>query len=579
MRKLSLVALCLCALAAPVAAQQATGASVSGQTGLFSVLGAHTLPQGTWSFGLYYNNWDRLVAPVPGLTLRSPLSSDWDYDWNRLSASFGYGISDNFEISLMLPYDDYSASDINRLGIVNGRRFDRKIEASGMANPRLGAKWRLTGDAYSASSFALNAFLEPAVGDDDEGVATSDLGFGLGANWSIGNWAIGVGYRDPGDGDNFDVPEEISAGVGYAAEVSKQLDWITELAATIYNGGDSSPDDAFDLTTGGRYWFDEGKRWAVNFGLRLELNQLSDTDEHCPIGGLAGLSFFPRFKSETTRAEEAEAARQAAEVAKQQGIDAAVANAVAGAVAGANLPPGALQDQARAAAEQAARKAAEEAAAAGKSQAEIEEAARRAAEEAVKPYAVQGAVDRAVADALRNHPVPPEYQARARQAAEEAARKAAQEAAAAGKSLPEIEQAARQAANEAVRKIAEEAAKAQQPPPPREIRETIHFSPGSTRLSNIAKAKLDEVALRLKQDPGAAAEILGYSDSLGGDAANQRLSQRRAEAARDYLVKRHGLDAARIAVVGKGEADPAGDNASAEGRKENRRAVIVVRIQ
>ena len=42
---------------------------------------------------------------------------------------------------------------------------------------------------------------------------------------------------------------------------------------------------------------------------------------------------------------------------------------------------------------------------------------------------------------------------------------------------------------------------------------TINFTAGSARLSNIAKAKLDEVALRMKQDPELVAEVLGYSDA------------------------------------------------------------------
>jgi outer membrane protein OmpA-like peptidoglycan-associated protein len=97
-------------------------------------------------------------------------------------------------------------------------------------------------------------------------------------------------------------------------------------------------------------------------------------------------------------------------------------------------------------------------------------------------------------------------------------------------------------------------------------------------LSNIAKAKLDEVALRLRQDPSATVEIRGHADSSGDVAANEALSLQRAEAARDYLVSRHGIDAGRIRALGRGAAEPTGDDASAAGRRENRRAEIVVRI-
>lgn len=291
---IGLMALALAA--APAVSQQASAPSVTGETGLFTLLDGQTLPQGKWSFGIYYNNWDRLVAPIPGGGLLAPLSDDWDYDWNRLSASFGYGITDRFELSVMLPWEDLSASDNNRLGYVNGRLFENRIDGSGIGNVRLGGKYRVFGGPEAERSMAVNAFIELPTGDEEEGIVTGDTGWGLGANWNLGTrWVFGVGYRDPGDADRFDVAQEFTAGVGHVATLNDRFDWITELAATLYQGGDSRPDDAFDLTTGGRYWFGDGKTWAVNFGLRLELAQLSDTDEHCPIGGLLGLTFIPRL--------------------------------------------------------------------------------------------------------------------------------------------------------------------------------------------------------------------------------------------------------------------------------------------
>jgi outer membrane protein OmpA-like peptidoglycan-associated protein len=106
----------------------------------------------------------------------------------------------------------------------------------------------------------------------------------------------------------------------------------------------------------------------------------------------------------------------------------------------------------------------------------------------------------------------------------------------------------------------------------------VHFPPGSARLSNIAKAKLDEVALRMKQDPSATALILGYTDAQGSEEANRRLSEQRAEAARESLVSRHGIDAARIRVEGRGSSEPVGSDATEAGRQENRRAVIVITL-
>jgi outer membrane protein OmpA-like peptidoglycan-associated protein len=113
------------------------------------------------------------------------------------------------------------------------------------------------------------------------------------------------------------------------------------------------------------------------------------------------------------------------------------------------------------------------------------------------------------------------------------------------------------------------------PAPPQELRtDEIHFEPGSARLTNIAKAILDEVALRMKQEPSSTALVIGYTDDRENAGPNSDLDRRRAEAVRDYLVSRHGIDPSRITVEGRGTQEPVGDNTTAEGRLRNRRVVI-----
>jgi outer membrane protein OmpA-like peptidoglycan-associated protein len=116
------------------------------------------------------------------------------------------------------------------------------------------------------------------------------------------------------------------------------------------------------------------------------------------------------------------------------------------------------------------------------------------------------------------------------------------------------------------------------PPTPRTTRDEITFDAGSARLTNIAKAVLDGVALRMKNDLNSTAVITGYSDNAGSEEANTAISGKRANAAKEYLVTRHGIDPNRIATSAKGSAEPAYDNATAEGRAKNRRAVIVVTL-
>jgi outer membrane protein OmpA-like peptidoglycan-associated protein len=78
------------------------------------------------------------------------------------------------------------------------------------------------------------------------------------------------------------------------------------------------------------------------------------------------------------------------------------------------------------------------------------------------------------------------------------------------------------------------------------------FTSGSARLDNICKAKLDEVGLRMRQEPDSTAQVTGYADgATGSQTANQRLADQRAEAVKSYLVTRHGIDPTRITTQGQ----------------------------
>ncbi len=105
---------------------------------------------------------------------------------------------------------------------------------------------------------------------------------------------------------------------------------------------------------------------------------------------------------------------------------------------------------------------------------------------------------------------------------------------------------------------------------------SVLFASGKTDLLPAARVKLNEVADALnKQDPHSKIVVEGHTDSKGTASYNQDLSQRRAEAVRDYLVQR-GIDKDRISAQGFGFDRSIADNASAEGRANNRRVEIVV---
>ncbi len=89
------------------------------------------------------------------------------------------------------------------------------------------------------------------------------------------------------------------------------------------------------------------------------------------------------------------------------------------------------------------------------------------------------------------------------------------------------------------------------------------------------KSKLDDLAQKVKDLTLEVIIAVGHTDSVGSDEYNQKLSVRRSEAVKAYLVDK-GIDAARVYTEGKGEKQPVADNKSSEGRAQNRRVEIEV---
>ncbi len=435
----------------------------SGQTGLFNTVTADTLRQGTWSFGVYFNDWDLTAGEAREFALPSARGyEDMSYDLYRLSASIGVGLTDRWEVSAMLPFDRIVANGGDRAGFINGYLHRGEFTESGMGAPRIATKLGL-GSMDSPTRFAVSAFADLPMGDDDAGIATGGTDFGLGAHLTRGMGSLSAQYVMRGDRDDdgapttvgdVSIPNEFRLDAGLNIPLSRfgTTNWINELNTVWYTGGDRAPDAPVFLVSGIRHWFGTSG-WALNAGARWNVAKFLDNNDECRftelddcgLSGLVGLTFAPL-------------------------AFAAPAPAPA-APAPVPVPP--------------------------------------------PPAPVTPA------------PVPPPP--------------------------PPVAT----------------------PVPPQEIRtDEIHFEAGSARLTNIAKAILDEVGLRMKQQPSSTALVIGYTDDRENTGANRDLDRRRAEAVRDYLVSRHGIDPARITVEGRGTQDPVGDNTTAEGRLRNRRVVI-----
>ncbi|QOQ73229.1 OmpA family protein [Pseudomonas poae] len=105
----------------------------------------------------------------------------------------------------------------------------------------------------------------------------------------------------------------------------------------------------------------------------------------------------------------------------------------------------------------------------------------------------------------------------------------------------------------------------------------VHFQFDSANLTAADKTKLDIIATRLKKEaPGAQLRVSGHTDSVGKDAYNQKLSERRAHSVTDYLVSAGVPRSNFVSVVGAGESQPVADNKTADGRALNRRVEIKI---
>jgi outer membrane protein OmpA-like peptidoglycan-associated protein len=424
----------------------------TGEMGLFTTIAGETLRQGDWSFSIYYNNFDYLAAePLPNMRIPSRRSfREMDIDEHRLSLSFGYGLTDRWEISAMIPWVriENNAGDLS--GFVNGYPYMGEFRDSGMGDIRISTKFALLDPFAGDSRFAFSLFAELPTGDEDSGISTGNTSFGAGAHWNRGIWAGDLRYKVTGDRDASDNPRgfdvdtanevKLNIGTNIPLTIWPTTNWINELNTIFYTGGDSigKPDNIVYLVTGLRHWFGTSG-WALNAALRGNLTMLTSDNNSCPLGGLLGLSYAPMHLTPPP-------------------------------------PPPAV----------------------------------------IPP------------------PPPPEP-----------------------------------------RPVTPPPPPVAPPREPVELRvDEIHFESGSARVTNIAKAILDDVALRMRQEPAATAIVIGYTDNRENLGPNRDLDRRRAEAVRDYLVSRHGIDPSRITVEARGTQDPVGDNATAAGRQQNRRVVI-----
>ena len=103
----------------------------------------------------------------------------------------------------------------------------------------------------------------------------------------------------------------------------------------------------------------------------------------------------------------------------------------------------------------------------------------------------------------------------------------------------------------------------------------ILFDVNSSTLRSAAQANLRDLVTSLEDYEGTDVLVVGHTDSTGDEAYNQSLSERRADAARNFLVGA-GLDTGRVTAMGMGETEPVETNNTEAGRQANRRVEVAI---
>ena len=112
------------------------------------------------------------------------------------------------------------------------------------------------------------------------------------------------------------------------------------------------------------------------------------------------------------------------------------------------------------------------------------------------------------------------------------------------------------------------------PPPAKSF--TLYFLEGTTEVTPESLPVLDELRAEIAKRPGAEVQVTGHTDTVGSDADNDALSQKRAEEILNWLVSR-GFDRSIMSAVGRGERELKEPTADNVGSPANRRVEVIVR--
>jgi outer membrane protein OmpA-like peptidoglycan-associated protein len=117
------------------------------------------------------------------------------------------------------------------------------------------------------------------------------------------------------------------------------------------------------------------------------------------------------------------------------------------------------------------------------------------------------------------------------------------------------------------------------PPPPTKaapVFENVYFYENKTNIDPVAAKALDRNGMILKENPNIRVEVGGHTDAQGSEVANQKISEKRAESAKKYVIDKFNIPGDQMIIKGYGSKKPIADDKTKEGRAKNRRVEFKV---
>ncbi|MFC1853548.1 transporter, partial [candidate division CSSED10-310 bacterium] len=268
--------------------------TITGETGLFSIISSETLDQGDYSFGFYLNNWDRELGDYEDAT---------DLDITLLSGSFFYGVTSRLEVGVQVGFLDLYSKEEGESGDYNGSSYMDKIDESGVGDVHIGVKFNILNAEEKPVGLGVMAFSKIATADEDKGLGTGETDYGVRFMLSkpLAPMTIhaNVGYTVVGEPEGAEWDDVVDYGVGVNFPNDKDDGNFLQFIGEVAGANDPDPDlpDYLDLTLGIRYFFSKQYHerqqpyrngWALAAGIRY--NVMMEFDD-CPIGGILGISF------------------------------------------------------------------------------------------------------------------------------------------------------------------------------------------------------------------------------------------------------------------------------------------------